>query len=146
MNKDLESLVEQEVGAIGYDVVLLRQGGTRSRPVLEVRIDRRDGGRVSIDDCVRVSRAVEARLDAGSIDAAAFGGRRYELQVSSPGDARRRRDTEQEFGTPRSARGNALAHGEGPTQQMGTTSEAGGARGTPTSAHTDDGSRDGRFD
>jgi hypothetical protein len=95
---------------------------------------------------VRVSRAVEARLDAGSIDAAAFGGRRYELQVSSPGDARRRRDTEQEFGTPRSARGNALAHGEGPTQQMGTTSEAGGARGTPTSAHTDDGSRDGRFD
>jgi ribosome maturation factor RimP len=105
MNKDLESLVEQEVDALGYDVVLLRQGGTRSRPVLEVRIDRRDGGRVSIDDCVRVSRAVEARLDVGTADAAPFGGRRYELQVSSPGDARRHRDP-----------------------------------------HTDDGSRDGRFD
>ena len=88
MNKDLESVVEREVDAIGYDVVLLRQGGTRSRPVLELRIDRRDGERVSIADCVRVSRAVEARLDCGVAgEAAPFGGRRYELQVSSPGDA-----------------------------------------------------------
>ena len=54
MNKDLERVVQQEVDAIGYDVVLLRQGGTKSRPVLELRIDRRDGERVSIADCVRV--------------------------------------------------------------------------------------------
>jgi ribosome maturation factor RimP len=92
MNRDLETVVEHEVDALGYDVVLLRRGGTRSRPVLEIRIDRRDGEPVRIADCVRVSRAVEARLDAG--DAAAFGGGRYELQVSSPGDARRARDAQ----------------------------------------------------
>jgi ribosome maturation factor RimP len=94
MNKDLESIVEREVDALGYDIVLLRQSGTRSRPVLEIRIDRRDGERVSIADCARVSRAVEARLDAGVGDAAIFGGGRYELQVSSPGDARRARDAQ----------------------------------------------------
>jgi ribosome maturation factor RimP len=98
MNRDLELIVEKEVDTQGYDLVLLRQGGTRSRPVLEVRIDRRDGVAVSIADCVRVSRALEARLDAPQGEDAgaggggvALGGGRYELQVSSPGDARRLR-------------------------------------------------------
>lgn len=91
MNRALESIVEQEIDAQGYDLVQLRQGGTRSRPVLEVRIDRRDGEGVSIADCVRVSRAVEARLGATADRAVAFGGGRYELQVSSPGEARRAR-------------------------------------------------------
>jgi ribosome maturation factor RimP len=49
--------------------------------VLEVRIDRRDGEKVTVDDCARASRALEARLDTGSIVA-----ERYVLQVSSPGE------------------------------------------------------------
>jgi len=124
MNKDLQRVVESEVGALGYDVVLVRQGGTRSRPVLEVRIDRRDGAGVSIDDCVKVSRAIEARLDAGAGDAPAFGGSRYELQVSSPGDARRPRHHET---------GAERAQGSAADRAVG-----------PRSAHTEDGSPDGR--
>jgi ribosome maturation factor RimP len=49
--------------------------------VLDVRIDRRDGAAVSVDDCARVSRALEARLDA----APELAGDRYVLEVSSPG-------------------------------------------------------------
>ena len=81
MNDALEHVVIQELDTAGYDLVELRQGGTRSRPVLEVRIDRRDGGRVTVDDCARASRAIEARLDAGDLVA-----ERYVLQVSSPGE------------------------------------------------------------
>jgi len=81
MNDALEHVVTQELDTAGYDLVELRKGGTRSRPVLEVRIDRRDGGRVTVDDCARASRAIEARLDAGDLVA-----ERYVLQVSSPGE------------------------------------------------------------
>ena len=49
--------------------------------MVEVRIDRRDGGSVTVDDCARVSRVLEARLDASGLVP-----EQYELQVSSPGD------------------------------------------------------------
>lgn len=81
MNDLLEHVVTQGLDEIGYDLVELRKGGTRSRPVLEVRIDRRDGDTVTVDDCARASRALEARLDAGDVVAD-----RYVLQVSSPGE------------------------------------------------------------
>ena len=81
MNDELEHVVAQGLDEIGYDLVELRKGGTRSRPVLEVRIDRRDGATVTVDDCARASRALEARLDTGSLVSD-----RYVLQVSSPGE------------------------------------------------------------
>ena len=81
MNDELEHVVVQDLAEIGYDLVELRQGGTRTRPVLEVRIDRRDGEKVTVDDCARASRALEARLDDSSLVA-----ERYVLQVSSPGE------------------------------------------------------------
>jgi len=81
MNEELEHVVTQELDGVGYDLVELRKGGTRSRPVLEVRIDRRDGEKVTVEDCARASRALEARLDAGDLVA-----ERYVLQVSSPGE------------------------------------------------------------
>jgi ribosome maturation factor RimP len=77
----LEDVVVIELDAIGYDLVELRRGGTRSRPLIEVRIDRRDGEAVTVDDCTRASRAVEARLDGSDLVAPA-----YVLQVSSPGE------------------------------------------------------------
>jgi ribosome maturation factor RimP len=77
----LEVVVVQELDTIGYDLVELRRGGTRSRPVLDVRIDRRDGKSVTIDDCTRASRALEAKLDGSSLVS-----EQYELQVSSPGE------------------------------------------------------------
>jgi ribosome maturation factor RimP len=81
MNDELERVVVQGLDEVGYDLVELRAGGTRSRPVLEVRIDRRDGEKVTVDDCARASRALESRLDSGSLVA-----ERYVLQVSSPGE------------------------------------------------------------
>ena len=80
MNEALEELVASEVDKLGYDLVELRVGGTRARPTVDVRIDRRDGEAVTVDDCATASRAIEARLDAGHEI-----GERYRLEVSSPG-------------------------------------------------------------
>jgi ribosome maturation factor RimP len=81
MSDELQGLIEQEVEGLGYELVELRRGGTRSRPLVEVRIDRRDGERVSVEDCAKVSRVIEAKLDGSSLLSD-----RYVLQVSSPGD------------------------------------------------------------
>ena len=51
--------------------------------MFDVRIDRRDGSKVTVDDCAKASRAIEARLDT---DAAVSD--RYVLEVSSPGAER----------------------------------------------------------
>jgi ribosome maturation factor RimP len=80
MNQALQDVVVAELDLLGFDLVEVRRGGTRTRPVLDVRIDRRDGQKVTVDDCARASRAIEARLDAGDV----FGGK-YVLEVSSPG-------------------------------------------------------------
>jgi ribosome maturation factor RimP len=77
----LEDVVLSELDVVGYDLVELRRAGTRSRPLIEVRIDRRDGAAVTVDDCSRASRALEARLDGSTLVAP-----QYVLQVSSPGE------------------------------------------------------------
>ena len=81
MNDALEHVVLQGLDELGFELVEIRMGGTRSRPLVEVRFDRRDGEKVTVDDCARASRALEARLDAGDLIAD-----RYVLQLSSPGE------------------------------------------------------------
>ena len=81
MNDELQRVVIAELDAIDFDLVELRRGGTRARPVVEVRIDRRDGAGVTVEDCARASRALEGRLDGSGLV-----GERYVLQVSSPGE------------------------------------------------------------
>jgi ribosome maturation factor RimP len=81
VNDELQRVVVDELDAVGFDLVELRRGGTRARPVVEVRIDRRDGAGVTVDDCARASRVLEARLDGSELV-----GERYVLQVSSPGE------------------------------------------------------------
>jgi ribosome maturation factor RimP len=81
VNETLETVVIATLEAFDFDLVELRKGGTRERPLFEIRIDRRDGVAVSVDDCARVSRALEEKLDGSSLVA-----QRYVLQVSSPGD------------------------------------------------------------
>ncbi|MGZ8375976.1 MAG: hypothetical protein ACXW0Z_01935 [Gemmatirosa sp.] len=76
----LEHAVSAELDALGFDLFDLRRRGSKSRPVLDLRIERRDGSRVSVDDCARVSRAVEARLESQRLV-----GEQYVLEVSSPG-------------------------------------------------------------
>lgn len=80
MDHALEDFVRHEIDALGFDLVEFRRGGTARRPLLDVRIDRRDGSKVTIDDCAQVSRALEPRLDATGMV-----GDQYVLEVSSPG-------------------------------------------------------------
>jgi ribosome maturation factor RimP len=77
----LEDVVVAGLDAIGFDLVELRRAGTRARPLIEVRIDRRDGGAVTVDDCAAASRALETRLDGSELVSP-----QYVLQVSSPGE------------------------------------------------------------
>ena len=81
VNASLETVVTAELDAAGFDLVEFRKGGSKNRPLFEIRIDRRDGTSVTVDDCAKVSRAIEARLDDSGLVP-----ERYELQVSSPGD------------------------------------------------------------
>lgn len=80
VSQSLEDIVAAELDSLDLDLVELARVGSRARPTLQVRIDRRDGLAVSVEDCGRASRAIEARFDA--IDLV---GDRYMLEVSSPG-------------------------------------------------------------
>ena len=79
IDRELEARVEE----LGFELVELERAGSKSRPILRLRIDRPDsapGHGVTVDDCARVSRALEAYLDEGGV-----AGERYTLEVSSPG-------------------------------------------------------------
>ena len=79
----IDQELEARVEALGFEVVELERAGSKSRPILRLRIDRQDsepGNGVTVDDCARVSRALEAYLDEGVV-----AGGRYTLEVSSPG-------------------------------------------------------------
>ncbi|HET6760480.1 MAG TPA: ribosome maturation factor RimP [Gemmatimonadaceae bacterium] len=80
MNGTLEDLVASEIKPLGLELFELKLGGSRGRPVLDVRVEREDGENVSVDTCAAASRAIETRLDSQD-----FGGRQYVLEVSSPG-------------------------------------------------------------
>src|SRR5437870_9867068 len=80
-----DSLVESfraRLAQLGLELADLRIGGTSHRPLVQVRIEWPDAPsrRVTVEDCATASRALEAWLDAdGPL------GRRYMLEVSSPG-------------------------------------------------------------
>ena len=80
MNEMLETLVASEIKPLGLELFDLKVGGSKGRPVLDVRVEREDGEQVTVDTCAAASRAIEARLDADD-----FGARNYVLEVSSPG-------------------------------------------------------------
>jgi ribosome maturation factor RimP len=82
-DRGIEREIETRLGELGYELVELEQVGSRARPLLRVRIDRQEaaeGASVTIEDCARASRALEAYLD--EVDEV---GERYVLEVSSPG-------------------------------------------------------------
>lgn len=80
MQDALERIVATELAALGFELFELRRRGSKRRPVFDLRIERQDGGKVSVDDCARVSRALETRLEEGQLV-----GEQYVLEVSSPG-------------------------------------------------------------
>ena len=80
MSEALQDIVVNELDSLGLELFELHSRGTKSRPILDVRIERKDGAKVTVDDCARASRAIESKLDEGSLVST-----RYVLEVSSPG-------------------------------------------------------------
>jgi ribosome maturation factor RimP len=85
---------------LGIDLVSMDWAGSRSRPVIRLRIERSPMGDppVTVDDCARVSRALESWLDEHDEIP-----ERYVLEVSSPGIERpltRPRDWDRFAGKP----------------------------------------------
>src|SRR5690606_40147714 len=88
----------------------MERAGSAKRPILRLRIDRTEGADpeagISIEDCVRVSRALEERLESRTGIPAT-----YTLEVSSPGVDRplvRRRDFERFAGREVAVRGKGV--------------------------------------
>jgi ribosome maturation factor RimP len=82
--------LDARVEALGYQVVEVEWAGSSGRPLIRIRIDRAAGapGGVGVDDCARVSRALEPWLD--EVEGVP---ERYVLEVSSPGVDRPLRTT-----------------------------------------------------
>lgn len=106
-DRDLTAAVEAGLDELGFELVELEQAGNARRPVLRLRIDHRESdalqSNVSLEDCTRVSRALEARLEADPRFPET-----YVLEVSSPGVERplvRRRDFQRFAGQEVAIRG-----------------------------------------
>ena len=81
VKETLQRIVTEELGPLGLELVEFKIGGSKGRPVVDIRIDRLDLQKVQVGDCERASRAIEARLDAEPTLVT----ERYVLEVSSPG-------------------------------------------------------------
>ncbi len=91
--------------------------------MLDLRVERADGARVSVDDCARVSRAVEARLEAAQLV-----GERYVLEVSSPGierPLRQLRDWQRAVGQPAVVTAQPLPGGKAEVTVLSVEGESG---------------------
>jgi ribosome maturation factor RimP len=123
VDQTLEALVKAELTALGYELVELRRGGSKGRPVFDLRIDRSDGEKVQVGDCEKASRAIEAKLDAIPAMIAS----RYVLEVSSPGMERPLRTAvEWKRFVGRRASVNALAlHGRQEVEIVAVEGDAG---------------------
>lgn len=80
---DLTDEVRRRVSLLGFELVDLRQGTSRHRARIQVRIDRpgsTPGHGVTVKDCETVSRSLERWLDDTGLL-----GDNYVLEVSSPG-------------------------------------------------------------
>ena len=83
MDEALDREIEKRIEALGFELVELERAGSKARPILRIRVDKPgttpEKG-VTLEDCTKVSRDVEAFLDAKE-DLS----ERYVLEVSSPG-------------------------------------------------------------
>lgn len=80
---EITTEIEARVEDLGYELVEIRWGGSSSRPMLKLRVDKQNSehvGGVTVDECAAVSRALEPYLDERE-DLSD----RYVLEVSSPG-------------------------------------------------------------
>ena len=80
-DRKLLDLLDPVVEAEGFELVRLRlMGGSATGRTLQIMAERPEDGDLGIDDCVRLSRAISAVLDAADPVAG-----EYRLEVSSAG-------------------------------------------------------------
>lgn len=108
---EIHALVEERLERLGYDLVQLEWAGSLKRPVVRLRIERSALDRpVSVNDCAKVSRDLEPRLEGeGGV------GGSYVLEVSSPGLERpltRGRDFDRFRGRRIALKGKEALHGQ----------------------------------
>lgn len=122
MKETLETLVNEELAPLGLELVELKVGGSKGRPVLDVRVDRLDLQKVQVGDCERASRAIEARLDAQPDLIPS----RYVLEVSSPGMERPLRNEKEwrRFVGRRASVNSLLLHGRQEVEIVAVEGEA----------------------
>lgn len=108
--ESLEREIKRRVEEMGFEFVELEQAGNKARPILRLYLDlpgvRPGEPGISLEECARVSRALEPFLDARE-DLS----ERYVLEVSSPGVERplvRRGDWERFAGQEVNVRGKAV--------------------------------------
>lgn len=128
----LDRELEQRIEEMGLELVELERAGSKRRPILRLRVDRPDsapGQGVTVDDCGRVSRALEAYLDER-----ADLPETYVLEVSSPGVERplvKRRDFERFTGQEVALKGKEPLAGRARRLEgvlLGIEGEGGGER------------------
>lgn len=78
MDIKLASIIEDEIVALGFELVRLRLMSGET-PTLQIMAERPEGG-IEVDDCAKISTAVSAILD---VEDPIEG--EYNLEVSSPG-------------------------------------------------------------
>ncbi|MGH7482868.1 MAG: ribosome maturation factor RimP [Longimicrobiales bacterium] len=111
-DQDIERELGRRIAELGYELVELERAGSKTRPILRLRIDREGaepGAGITVDECARVSRSLEPFLDED------LGGR-YVIEVSSPGVERplvRARDFERFAGREIALKGYGPLAGRG---------------------------------
>jgi ribosome maturation factor RimP len=130
--RSLERELEEQVEALGYELVELERVGPAAKPIFRLRIDRPDaepGRGVTLDDCASVSRALSVGLDERPDIPAT-----YVLEVSSPGVERplvRPRDFERFAGQEVALAGTRALAGRAKRLEgvlLGLSGEGDGAR------------------
>jgi len=79
LEEKVRALIEPPLDSLGYALVQLKLRDGRPR-ALEIMAERRDGGRMGLDDCTLLSRQLSALLDVEDPISGA-----YQLEVCSPG-------------------------------------------------------------
>ncbi|TAH35322.1 MAG: ribosome maturation factor RimP [Alphaproteobacteria bacterium] len=76
----IQQILEPSLSAEGISIVQVRLMGGQNRPTVQIMVEHSDGGRVTLDECAKVSRSCGAILD---VEDALSGA--YVLEISSPG-------------------------------------------------------------
>jgi len=76
----ITDLIAPDLLAMGYELVRIQLTGGGRYATLQVMAERSDQHPMTVDDCVKISHAASAKLDADDTIAD-----RYTLEVSSPG-------------------------------------------------------------